>query len=417
MSTESLATSAATPAVTPLFIHAPAQAGKAPAAARLILKMLRRLKHGALLLHRPDGGFEVFGDGSFPIALELKNWRLCGAVMRSGDIGFAEAFIDGDWKTDNLSGLIELLIRNRDEFEQLVYGSWWGSLLYRVKHLMNRNSRAGSRKNIHAHYDIGNAFYQLWLDPTMTYSSAIFRDGDGDDLAAAQMAKYRRIVGALNLGQGARVLEIGCGWGGFAETAAREAQAHVTGLTLSTEQLDYARRRLDEAGLAGSADLRLCDYRDCDGQFDAIASIEMFEAVGESYWPSYFACVARNLKRGGRACIQTITIDDGLFERYRKGTDFIQQYIFPGGMLPSPSEFRRQAGMHGLRVVDEFRFGVDYADTLLQWRASFLAQRAKVEGQGFDQRFMLTWEFYLAYCEAAFRAGNTDVMQFTLVRD
>jgi len=390
---------------------------KPPASARLIMKMLQGLKHGALLLQGPDGGHQLFGDGSFPIVLELENWKLCGAAMRSGDIGFAESFIAGDWRTDNLPGLIELLIRNRDDIEQLVYGSWWGSLLYRVKHLMNRNSRAGSRKNIHAHYDIGNVFYQLWLDPTMTYSSAIFRDGDGGDLATAQMAKYRRIVEQLQLQPGARVLEIGCGWGGFAETAASEARAHVTGLTLSTEQLAYARERLAAAGLSASADLRLCDYRDCDGQFDAIASIEMFEAVGESYWPSYFACVARNLKQGGRACIQTITIADALFERYRKGTDFIQQYIFPGGMLPSPSEFRRMAGLHGLRVADEFRFGIDYADTLLQWRRSFLAQREAVQAQGFDQGFMLTWEFYLAYCEAAFRAGNTDVMQFTLVKD
>jgi cyclopropane-fatty-acyl-phospholipid synthase len=400
-------------ALTPLT--ATHTSAKPPASARLIIKMLQGLKHGALLLQRPDGGHQLFGDGSFPLVLELENWKLCGAAMRSGDIGFAESFIAGDWKTDNLAGLIELLIRNRDDIEQLVYGSWWGGLLYRLKHLMNRNSRAGSRKNIHAHYDIGNAFYQLWLDPTMTYSSAIFRDGD--DLATAQMAKYRRIVGQLELQPGARVLEIGCGWGGFAETAASEAQAHVTGLTLSTEQLAYARRRLDDAGLAEQADLRLCDYRDCDGQFDAIASIEMFEAVGESYWPSYFECVARNLKQGGRACIQTITIADALFDRYRKGTDFIQQYIFPGGMLPSPSEFRRMAGLHGLRVADEFRFGIDYADTLLQWRRSFLAQREAVLAQGFDQGFMLTWEFYLAYCEAAFRAGNTDVMQFTLVKD
>jgi cyclopropane-fatty-acyl-phospholipid synthase len=401
-------------AMTPMANHT---AAKPPASARLIIKMLQGLKHGALLLQRPDGAYQLFGDGSFPIVLELKNWKLCGAAMRSGDIGFAESFIAGDWKTDNLVGLIELLIRNRDEIEQLVYGSWWGSLLYRLKHLMNRNSRAGSRKNIHAHYDIGNEFYQLWLDPTMTYSSAIFRHGDGGDLAAAQMAKYRRIVGQLDLQPGARVLEIGCGWGGFAETAAGEAGAHVTGLTLSTEQLAYAQQRLAKAGLAASADLRLCDYRDCEGRFDAVASIEMFEAVGESYWPSYFECVARNLKQGGRACIQTITIDDGLFERYRKGTDFIQQYIFPGGMLPSPSEFRRMAGLHGLRVADEFRFGIDYADTLLQWRRSFLAQREAVAEQGFDQGFMLTWEFYLAYCEAAFRAGNTDVMQFTLVKD
>jgi cyclopropane-fatty-acyl-phospholipid synthase len=394
--------------------HAP---GKPPAAARLILNMLQNLKHGALLLRRPDGAHQLFGDGSFPIVLELESWRPCSAALRSGDIGFAESFIAGEWKTDDLQGLLALLIRNRGEIESLVYGSWWGSLLYRLKHLMNRNSRAGSRKNIHAHYDIGNAFYALWLDPTMTYSSAIFSAGDGGDLAAAQMSKYRRIASQLQLQPGARVLEIGCGWGGFAETAAREAQAHVTGLTLSTEQLDYARQRLAAAGLAQQADLRLCDYRDCNGQFDAIASIEMFEAVGEPYWPSYFDCVARNLKQGGRACIQTITIDDDLFGRYRKGTDFIQQYIFPGGMLPSPSAFRRLAQQHGLRVVDEFCFGIDYADTLLQWRRSFLEQAEVVMAQGFDQRFMLTWEFYLAYCEAAFRAGNTDVMQFTLVKD
>jgi cyclopropane-fatty-acyl-phospholipid synthase len=257
---------------------------KPPASARLIIKMLQGLKHGALLLQRPDGAHQLFGDGSFPIVLELKNWKLCAAAMRSGDIGFAESFIAGDWKTDNLAGLIELLIRNRDDIEQLVYGSWWGSLVYRLKHLMNRNSRAGSRKNIHAHYDIGNTFYQLWLDPTMTYSSAIFRAGDGGDLATAQMAKYRRIVGQLDLQPGARVLEIGCGWGGFAQTAASEAGAHVTGLTLSTEQLAYAQRRMADAGLSQQADLRLCDYRDSSGQYDAIASIEMFEAVGESYW-------------------------------------------------------------------------------------------------------------------------------------
>lgn len=387
---------------------------KLPAAARLIVKALRNLKHGALLLRQPDGSHQLFGDGSFPVVLELASWKPCSAALRSGDIGFAESFIAGEWKTDNLPGLLALLIRNRGEMEALVYGSWWGSLLYRLKHLLNRNSRAGSRKNIHAHYDIGNAFYQLWLDPTMTYSSAIF--SGGDDLAAGQMAKYRRIVGQLQLQPGARVLEIGCGWGGFAETAAREAQAHVTGLTLSTEQLDYARQRLTDAGLAQQTDLRLCDYRDCAGQFDAIASIEMFEAVGERYWPDYFACVARNLKQGGRACIQTITIDEALFARYRQGTDFIQQYIFPGGMLPAPSAFRRMADQHGLRVVDEFRFGIDYANTLLQWRRSFLAQSEAVMAQGFDQRFMLTWEFYLAYCEAAFRAGNTDVMQFTLVK-
>ncbi len=386
-----------------------------PPSARLIMKMLPTLKYGALRLRTPDGAVLLYGDGSPPIVLELKNWQLCHAVLRSGDIGFAETFIAGDWKTDNLPGLIELLIHNRVDIEALIYGSWWGRLVYRIKHLLNRNSRSGSKKNIHAHYDIGNAFYQLWLDPTMTYSSAIFADGHVD-LAQAQAAKYRRILGQLQLGPQATVLEIGCGWGGFAEMAARVAGAHVTGLTLSTEQLVYAQQRLSDAGLADQADLKLCDYRDSAGQYDAIASIEMFEAVGQSYWPSYFACIARNLKPGGRACIQTIVIDDALFERYSRSTDFIQQYIFPGGMLPSPSQFRRCAVQHGLQVVDEFCFGLDYAHTLRQWRISFGQQRLALEQQGFDGRFLLTWEFYLAYCEAAFMASNTDVIQFTLLK-
>jgi len=386
-----------------------------PAAARMILRLLEKLQYGALRLRTPDGRILLYGDASHPVTLDLHNWHLCSAVLRSGDIGFAETFIAGDWRTDNLPGLIELMIRNRAQIESLIYGNWWGSLLYKVRHLLNRNSRAGSKKNIHAHYDIGNAFYQLWLDPSMTYSSALF--SEGASLEQAQGAKYRRIASQLQLQPGQRVLEIGCGWGGFAETAARDNGAHVTGLTLSTEQLAHARQRLQDAGLAGQADLQLCDYRDSAGQYDAIASIEMFEAVGQRYWPGYFKCVARNLKPGGRACIQTIVIADALFQRYSKSTDFIQQYIFPGGMLPSPLEFRRAAEAQGLRVEDAFSFGLDYAETLRQWRASFLAQRTALEKQGFDGRFLLTWEFYLAYCEAAFQAHNTDVMQFTLIKD
>jgi cyclopropane-fatty-acyl-phospholipid synthase len=214
---------------------------------------------------------------------------------------------------------------------------------------------------------------------------------------------------------GARVLEIGCGWGGFAEMAAR-AGSSVVGVTLSTEQLAYAKERIARAGLAGQVDLQLCDYRDSTGTFDAVASIEMFEAVGESYWPSYFACIAARLKPGGRACVQTITIADELFERYRKSTDFIQQFIFPGGMLPSPAVFEQQAAAHGLKVVDKFGFGLDYARTLATWRAAFHARLAQVRAQGFDDTFIRTWEFYLCYCEAAFRARNTDVMHFTLVK-
>jgi cyclopropane-fatty-acyl-phospholipid synthase len=403
----------------PSLLSIAAVSGKArpvPAAAQVILKLLTKLRHGTLKLVTPDGALLLFGDGGTSVSLELDSWDVFGAALRSGDIGFAEAHIDGKWKTDNLTGLIALLARNRAPIEELVYGSWWGSLAYRLKHLLNRNSKAGSRKNIHAHYDIGNAFYQLWLDPSMTYSSALFSEATGGDLQLAQEAKYRSILDQLQLRAGDRVLEIGCGWGGFAEQAAREAGVHVTGLTLSREQLAYAGARMERAGLAAQADLRLCDYRDCSGQYDAIASIEMFEAVGESYWPSYFECLARNLKPGGRACIQTIVIADELFERYRKGTDFIQQYIFPGGMLPSPSAFERMAFENGLTVTRTFRFGTDYADTLAAWRHAFHARLAEVRAQGFDERFIRTWEFYLCYCEAAFRERNTDVMHFTLVK-
>ncbi|MFT5644257.1 MAG: cyclopropane-fatty-acyl-phospholipid synthase [Janthinobacterium sp.] len=410
MSSKSLA------ATRPLETPASHASDRITPSGRLILKMLSALTHGALLLKAPDGSVRLFGDGSHPISLELKDWSMCAAALRSGDIGFAETFIAGQWKTDDLPGLIALLIRNRSTIETLIYGTWWGSLLYRAKHFLNRNSRSGSKKNIHAHYDIGNRFYQLWLDPSMSYSSALFSGVQDDNLMLAQQAKYRRILDQLDLAPGARVLEIGCGWGGFAEMAARD-QVHVTGLTLSTEQLDYAQQRLLDAGLADLADLQLCDYRDSHGQYDAIASIEMFEAVGQSYWSSYFECVASNLKKGGRACIQTIVIADALFERYSKGTDFIQQYIFPGGMLPSPQEFRRCAAEHGLRVTDEFCFGLDYAHTLRLWRNSFTLELAAIERQGFDVHFLRTWEFYLCYCEAAFCTSNTDVMQFTLVKD
>ncbi len=387
-----------------------------PYRVNMILKLLAQLKHGALHLQLPDGSSAHFGDDSYPVTLRLHNWTMFGAVMKSGDIGFAETFIAGDWTTDNLAGLIELFIRNRQQVEALIYGKWWGNLLYRLKHLFNRNSRSGSRKNIHAHYDIGNDFYELWLDSSMSYSSALFGHPQTDNLQDGQLAKYRRIIEQLQLQPGSTVLEIGCGWGGFAEVAAKETSCRLTGLTLSTEQLNFARERMVVEGIAQQADLKLMDYRDCFGKYDAIASIEMFEAVGEAYWPTYFECIARNLKQGGRACIQTIVISDELFSRYRLGTDFIQQYIFPGGMLPSPSVFKSQAAKQGLKVVDEFAFGLDYARTLVEWRNAFNQQLEKVRAQGFDDRFLRTWEFYLSYCEAGFRANSINVMQFTLER-
>jgi len=341
-----------------------------PPQARMLLQMLRRLQHGALRLTCPDGSVLQFGEvdeGDAPVSLRLHNWKPCLAAMKSGDIGFAESFIAGDWQTDDLAALLQLLVRNRNALEEAIYGSWWGGLLYRLRHLFNRNSKAGSRRNIHAHYDIGNAFYRLWLDPSMTYSSALFSAPDMS-LQRAQQAKYARILSQLNVTEGARLLEIGCGWGGFAELATQD-RMHVTGLTISTEQLAFAEQRLQKAGLAEGADLRLQDYRDVSGEFDGIASIEMFEAVGEQYWDSYFSTVARRLKQGARACIQTITIDDALFDRYRKGSDFIQQYIFPGGMLPSPSVFRAHAERHGLEVVDAFAFGLDCRLPRTQYRS------------------------------------------------
>jgi cyclopropane-fatty-acyl-phospholipid synthase len=390
----------------------------APASARAVFKLLGRLTHGTLDVQLPDGEQMRFGRGDAPhAAIRLVDWRVCGAALRRGDIGFAEAYIDGGWTSPNLAALLQLFIANRDAIEQIVYGSFWGGLAYRVKHLLNRNSRRGSRKNIHAHYDIGNPFYRLWLDETMNYSSALFEGDFTRPTADAQLVKVRRALAECNLQPGQHLLEIGCGWGALAETAAREIGARVTGVTLSTEQLEFARERLARHGVAPLADLRLQDYRDIDdGPFDAGASIEMCEAVGREYWGDFFATLHRQLKPGGRACLQTITIRDDLFDRYVKSTDFIQQYIFPGGLLPSPSAFRAEARRAGFEIVNELAFGPDYAETLRRWRVQFLARDPQVRRLGFDNRFMRIWEFYLAYCEAAFETGNTDVMQFTLRR-
>jgi len=387
----------------------------APAAARAALRLLGRLAHGRLDVQLPDGSLRSFGHESPHVpsaAIRLADWHVCGAALRSGDIGFAESYLDGHWSTPDLARLLGLFIANRDAIESVVYGSWWGSLLHRARHLFNRNSKRGSRRNILAHYDLGNAFYGLWLDATMNYSSAWFAGAQEQPLPQAQQAKVARALAECRVAPGQRLLEIGCGWGALAEQAARGGVA-VTGVTLSDEQLAYARDRLQRAGLA--ADLRLQDYRDIDDEpFDAIVSIEMFEAVGREYWRGFFDTVRARLKPGGRACIQTITIRDDLFERYVAGTDFIQQYIFPGGLLPSPSEFRKAARAAGLEVENELAFGADYAETLRRWRARFLAEEPRVRALGFDTRFVRLWEFYLAYCEAAFAGGNTDVMQFTL---
>ena len=310
---------------------------------RLVLALLEKLQGGMLEVRLPDGSSRLFGAGEHGVTLQVHDEAMFSQVLARGDIGLAEAYLDGHWDSPDVTGLLTLLTRNRDVLKKAVYGSWRNLIAARVRHWLNNNSRAGSKRNIMAHYDLGNDFYKLWLDPSMSYSSALYRAVDGGDLETAQRAKYRRILRRLHAEPGQSVLEVGCGWGGFAEMAVQEG-LRVTGLTLSPAQLEWAQKRVPEA------DLRLQDYRDTREQFDHVVSIEMFEAVGERWWPTYFKTIARALKPGGRAVVQSITIRDDLFADYRKGTDFIQQYVFPGGMLPSRSAFCAAAARRGLAV-------------------------------------------------------------------
>ena len=374
---------------------------------RLVLALLEKLQGGMLEVRLPDGSSRLFGAGEHGVTLQVHDEAMFSQVLARGDIGLAEAYLDGHWDSPDVTGLLTLLTRNRDVLKRAVYGSWRNLIAARVRHWLNNNSRAGSKRNIMAHYDLGNDFYKLWLDPSMSYSSALYRAVDGGDLETAQRAKYRRILRRLHAEPGQSVLEVGCGWGGFAEMAVQEG-LRVTGLTLSPAQLEWAQKRVPEA------DLRLQDYRDTREQFDHVVSIEMFEAVGERWWPTYFKTIARALKPGGRAVVQSITIRDDLFADYRKGTDFIQQYVFPGGMLPSRSAFRAAAARQGLAVRGEYAFGTDYARTLADWRLAFEASWPQIAALGFDEPFRRLWRMYLCYCEAAFLAGNIDVVHFEL---
>ena len=384
-----------------------------------LLQLLSQLSSGFLKMTLPNGEQREFGNRADALHAEIVvlDWSVFKEVMSHGDIGFAESYIRGQWNTPDLKAILELAIRNRNILEKAIYGSWYGSIFYRLKHWLRDNTKTGSRKNIHAHYDLGNAFYTLWLDPTMSYSSAWFSEGDKQSLADAQHAKIRRILDSIEVKSGDHVLEIGCGWGGVMEQALRN-NLSITGLTLSTEQKAFAENRLqairDVASPTNSYEVRLQDYRDCQDKFDGIASVEMFEAVGEKHWPEYFDAIAKCLKTGGKACIQTIVIAEDLFERYRHNTDFIQQYVFPGGMLPSRASFRASAAKAGLKVEGEFAFGFDYAKTLCLWRDNFNQKLQEVRQLGFDEAFIRLWNFYLMYCAAGFSERNIDVVQFTL---
>jgi len=374
---------------------------------------------GRLTVVLPDGTSRQL-NGATPghtAVLVIRDPRCAGRVLRGGDIGFAEGYIAGEWDTPDLTVLLETLVNNYDHIRRLFDGNPVMNAVNWLGHRFNRNSRRGSRRNIHAHYDLGNAFYAAWLDPSMTYSAARFERPD-QPLQDAQRAKYASLARLMDLRGGHRVLEIGCGWGGFAEFAAAEVGAVVTGVTISREQHDYARRRMFEAGLAERADIRLIDYRDVEGRFDRVASIEMFEAVGREYWPTYFQKVHDLLEPGGRAGLQIITIQDDLFEEYDARTDFIQKYVFPGGSLPSEARMAPIVSRAGLTPTAIERFGRDYADTLAEWTRRFEAGWTEIRRNGstFDDRFRRLWRFYLAYCEAGFRSGRTDVIQMTLDR-
>lgn len=388
---------------------------RVPALARTFLSLLENLQVGQLDLVTPEGAklsFKGKTEGTHAM-LTVNEWSGVVAILRSGDIGVAEAYRDQKIDTPDLLSLLMLALENQDVLEKALHGSFWGTLLYRLRHLMNRNTRSGSKKNIHAHYDIGNDFYRLWLDPSMTYSSALFSK-DNASLEEAQYEKYDRLLDMLGVKRGDHILEIGCGWGAFAEHAATVRGCFVTGISLSREQLAWARNRVKGTPAEGRTNFQFMDYRDIRGKFDAIVSIEMFEAVGESYWPSYFNKIADSLRPGAKAAIQTITINNDRFEDYRRGTDFIQQYIFPGGMLPSPRRFEEAVRQSGMRMENQFDFGIDYAKTLKIWRENFEAALDEVRSQGFDEAFIRLWRFYYCYCEAGFRSGRTDVCQAVL---
>jgi cyclopropane-fatty-acyl-phospholipid synthase len=371
------------------------------------LGALSRTARGSIGFVGPDGNEWTFA-GSEPgpdARFHIHDWSVIERLAARGDIGLGEDFIAGAWQTPDLEALIAFFLLNIDELEDFAHGNLMHRLAFTIHNtLVRRNSLAGSRRNIEAHYDVGNDFYALWLDETMTYSSALY--GAGDNLADAQRRKYARILSKL--GQASSVLEIGCGWGGFAQQAV-EAGHDLTGLTISPSQHRFATERL-----GGKADIRLEDYRNSHGRFDAIVSIEMMEAVGERYWPQYFNTLAARIKEGGRAVIQAITVRDDLFDLYRSRSDFVRHYVFPGGMLPSLARIGDEAARAGLAVREVHSFGLDYARTLREWSVRLRTQETAIRALGHDDRFLRNWEFYLGICAAAFAVRRTDVVQLEL---
>jgi cyclopropane-fatty-acyl-phospholipid synthase len=388
-----------------------------PRIVRLAFGFGSRLRRGTLDVTLPDGRRVRLG-GAEPgpaAAMTIYGYGFASRLLNGGDIGIAEAYLHGEWDTPDLTQFLYLFCVNHDLIKAMLGDNPLMRFVQIVRHWFNRNTKRQARRNIYAHYDIGNAFYSAWLDPSMTYSSAIYEDAT-QDLTAAQNNKYRQLAEAIDLQPGHKVLEIGCGWGGFAEYAAKNYGAHVVGLTISTEQRDFAQKRVQDAGLGDRVEIRFQDYRDERGQYDRIASIEMIEAVGEQFWPQYFSQLRDRLLPGGLVGIQAITIQDKFFKTYRREVDFIQRYVFPGGMLPSPEILKSLGAKFGVPVVRERIFGLDYAKTLATWRDNFRAAWPSLTPLGFDDRFRRLWEYYLAYCEAGFLSGNIDVRQVVFAK-
>lgn len=381
----------------------------------LLDRLLTGLVHGRVTVIAPDGRTRSYaGSEDGPNAtIRLRRWWPLVRLAFEGDNALAESYMAGEWDSPDLAAVLAFGVRNAEALGATLAAGRIAAWGYRLGHRARANTLAGSRRNIRAHYDLGNDFYKRWLDGSMTYSAALFTR-PGQSLEAAQRCKYLRLARSLKLSRGDTVLEIGCGWGGFAEIAAGEFGCRVVALTLSREQAAFVRHRIARAGLADRVEVRLRDYRDVDGQFDKIASIEMFEAVGEENWGTYFETLRRRLVPGGRAALQVITIADEVFPRYRRNPDFIQRHIFPGGMLASERCFTEAADRTGLAVRETFRFGTDYAETLRRWHDAFEANWPAIAALGFDGRFRRMWEFYLRYCEVGFDAGHIDVGQYLL---
>lgn len=382
-----------------------------------VFDMAARMPVGRLDFHLPDGRvFRASGKNPGPVAeLHIHNRDTFARLIRDGDLGFCDAYLDEWWSTPDLQAFLDLLHAGNDELYDGFPGMAFVRAFERLRFWLHSNSKRQAKKNISYHYDLGNEFYGLWLDDTMTYSSALFRSGQ-ESLETAQIQKYASMVDQMDVRPGDHVLEIGCGWGGFAEYAARERGLRVTGLTLSREQLNYAQQRIENAGLSDLVDLKLQDYRDETGHYDGIASIEMFEAVGEKYWPIYFNTLRERLHPGRNATLQIITVQDKRWEAYRKGVDFIQKYIFPGGMLPSPTALLAEIENAGLSVARHIEFGQSYSQTLRRWHETFNDQWDRIADLGFDERFRRMWNFYLTSCAATFAGGNCDVTQITVTR-